>query len=64
VAKVTGGLAVWAELAVAVKPRRRACQAVALHAKKTTLTELIGIKMAQIMGCNSPAAAMLTPIRL
>ena len=38
--------------------------AVAPQANATTVAELNGIKIAQTIGDNSPAAAMLTPTRL
>ena len=43
---------------------RRAVQVVAPQEKNTTLAELMGIKIAQTIGCNNPAAAMLTPATL
>ncbi len=43
---------------------RRAAHVAAPQEKKTTVAELIGIKIAHTIGCNQPAAAMLTPTRL
>ncbi len=42
----------------------RAAKVVAPHANATTVAELMGIKIAQTIGDNHHAAAMLTPIRL
>jgi hypothetical protein len=52
------------DYAARVKPNRRKAREVAEVAKRTTVMELKGIRIAQMSGDNKPAAAMLMPTTL
>lgn len=52
------------DYAARVKPNRRKARVVAEVAKRTTVMELKGIRIAQMSGDNKPAAAMLIPTTL
>jgi hypothetical protein len=52
------------DYAARVKPNRRKAMEVAAVAKRTTVMELKGIRIAQMSGDNKPAAAMLIPTTL